>query len=256
MRLGMFMQPVHDPARNLTKVLEDDRETVKLADQLGYHEVWVGEHTAATSEPITDPLVFLATLIGETENIKLGTGVYCLPHHHPAQIAGQAALFDHLSKGRFQMGVGNGSLSSDVELFEVGGDTDRGAMVCESIEHILGIWAGDPPYDRGGEFWNVKIANVDRIEYGVGAFIKPYQQPHPPIAIPSCRPSPAARGSRVSLAGSRFREQHFFIRAIRLVIGRLTAKAPRKPAATQIRIYGGYRAVLSSLRQTLKPVTM
>ena len=183
MRLGMFMQPVHDPARNLTKVLEDDRETVKLADQLGYHEVWVGEHTAATSEPITDPLVFLATLIGETENIKLGTGVYCLPHHHPAQIAGQAALFDHLSKGRFQMGVGNGSLSSDVELFEVGGDTDRGAMVCESIEHILGIWAGDPPYDRGGEFWNVKIANVDRIEYGVGAFIKPYQQPHPPIAI-------------------------------------------------------------------------
>ena len=32
MRLGMFMQPVHNPARDLTKVLEDDRETVKLAD--------------------------------------------------------------------------------------------------------------------------------------------------------------------------------------------------------------------------------
>tara|TARA_Y100000766_G_scaffold280350_1_gene290045 strand:+ start:756 stop:1184 length:429 start_codon:yes stop_codon:yes gene_type:complete len=113
MRLGMFMQPVHDPARDLTKVLEDDRETVKLADQLGYHEVWVGEHTAATSEPITDPLVFLATLIGETEKIKLGSGVYCLPHHHPAQITGQAALFDHLSNGRFQMGISNGNLSSE-----------------------------------------------------------------------------------------------------------------------------------------------
>jgi alkanesulfonate monooxygenase SsuD/methylene tetrahydromethanopterin reductase-like flavin-dependent oxidoreductase (luciferase family) len=189
MRLGIFMQPVHDPKHDLTKVLEEDRQTVILADKLGYHEVWVGEHTAATSEPITDPMVFLATLIGETKQIKMGPGVYCLPHHHPAQLAGQAALFDHLSKGRFQMGVGNGSLSSDVELFEVGGDTDRGAMVQESIEHILGIWAGEPPYTREGAFWNVKIEDMGRLDYGVGAFIKPFQQPHPPIAISIMSPS-------------------------------------------------------------------
>ena len=47
MRLGMFMQPVHDPKRDLTQVLEEDRQTVILADKLGYHEIWVGEHTAA-----------------------------------------------------------------------------------------------------------------------------------------------------------------------------------------------------------------
>ncbi|PPR62907.1 MAG: 3,6-diketocamphane 1,6 monooxygenase [Alphaproteobacteria bacterium MarineAlpha4_Bin2] len=197
MHLGMFMQPVHDPKRELTKVLEDDRETIKLADRLGYREVWVGEHTAATSEPITDPLVFLATLIGETKQIKLGTGVYCLPHHHPAQIASQAALFDHLSKGRFQMGIGNGSLSSDVELFEVGGNNDRGAMVRESIEHILAIWSGTPPYNRKGEFWNVKIGDVSRLEHGVGAFIKPYQKPQPPIAISIMSP----KSSSARLAG-------------------------------------------------------
>jgi len=183
MRLGMFMQPVHNPARDLSTVLEDDRQTIIQADKLGFDEVWVGEHTAATSEPITDPLVFLATLIGETGQIKLGTGVYCLPHNHPARIASQSALFDHLSKGRFQMGVGNGSLSSDVELFEVGGDTDRGAMVRESIEHILAIWSGEAPYDRDGQFWNVKMKDVSRVNHGVAEFIKPLQQPHPPIAI-------------------------------------------------------------------------
>ena len=170
MRLGMFMQPVHDPKRNLTQVLEEDRQTVLLADQLGYHEIWVGEHTAATSEPITDPMVFLATLLGETKQIKMGPGVYCLPHHHPSRIAGQAALFDHLSKGRFQMGIGNGSLSSDVELFEVGGDTDRGAMVRESIEHILAIWDGEPPYSREGKFWNVPSRRV---------LPRVFQKPHP-----------------------------------------------------------------------------
>ena len=106
MRLGMFMQPVHDPKRDQTQVIDEDREAIILADELGFEEVWVGEHAAATVEPITAPLVFLATLLGETKNIKLGTGVFCLPNHHPAQVAGQSALFDHLSRGRFQMGIG------------------------------------------------------------------------------------------------------------------------------------------------------
>ena len=35
MKLGMFMQPVHDPKRNYTQVLDEDRETILLADELG-----------------------------------------------------------------------------------------------------------------------------------------------------------------------------------------------------------------------------
>ena len=189
MRLGMFMQPVHDPKRDLTQVLEEDREAILLAETLGFEEVWVGEHASATVEPITAPLMFLATLLGQTKTIKLGTGVFCLPNHHPAQVAGQAALFDHLSRGRFQMGIGTGSLSSDVELFEVGGDTDRGDMVRESIEHILAIWAGEPPYNRQGKYWNVKIEDMRRAAFGVGQFVKPFQQPHPPIAISIMSPN-------------------------------------------------------------------
>ena len=189
MRLGLFMQPVHDPARDLTQVLEEDRETILLADRLGFEECWVGEHASATVEPIPAPLVFLATLLGETKRIKLGTGVFCLPNHHPAQVAGQAALFDHLSRGRFQMGIGTGSLSSDVELFEVGDPAGRGAMVRESLEHILAIWSEDPPYDRGGERWSVRILDMGRSDFGVGHFIRPYQKPHPPIAISIMSPS-------------------------------------------------------------------
>jgi alkanesulfonate monooxygenase SsuD/methylene tetrahydromethanopterin reductase-like flavin-dependent oxidoreductase (luciferase family) len=199
MRLGMFMQPVHDPKRNFTQVLEEDRQTILLADKLGFDEVWVGEHTSATSEPITAPLVFLATLIEQTKRIKLGTGVFCLPQHHPAQVAGQAAMFDHLCKGRFQMGIGTGSLSSDVELFEVGGDTDRSAMVQESIEHILAIWEGKPPYNRQGKYWSVKIQDMGRVDYGVGEFPKPFQQPHPPIAISIMSPSSGS----AKIAGER-----------------------------------------------------
>ncbi|MBT6276954.1 MAG: LLM class flavin-dependent oxidoreductase, partial [Chromatiales bacterium] len=214
MHLGMFMQPVHDPKRDFGLVLEEDRQTIVLADKLGFEECWVGEHISATVEPITAPLVFLATLLQETHQIKLGTGVFCLPQHHPASVAAQAALFDHLSKGRFLMGIGTGSLSSDMELFDVGGSTDRSAMVRESIDHILAIWTQEPPFDRKGEYWTVALKDLSRQEYGVGAFIKPFQQPHPPISISIMSPnSTSARmaGERgwIPISGASFLQPRY-----------------------------------------------
>ena len=171
MQLGLFMQPVHDPVRDYTEVLEQDREAVILADQLGYSECWIGEHVSATTEPITSPLIFLASLLQETSQIKLGTGVFCLAIKHPALVAAEAALFDHLAKGRFLMGIGPGGLSSDLELFGVAGDdVDRGAMVQQSIDTILGIWAGEPPYRIEGDYWKIQIENLVAIIEGLVDF--------------------------------------------------------------------------------------
>ena len=62
--LGLFMMPLHPPARDLTTVLEEDRDLVKLADRLGYAEAWMGEHFTSTGEPVTSPLLFHASLAG------------------------------------------------------------------------------------------------------------------------------------------------------------------------------------------------
>ena len=134
MKLGLFM-----------KILQQDREAILLAEKLGYAEAWVGEHYSAATEPIPDPLQFMATLIPLTTSIKFGTSVLNLPQHHPAQVAGNCAMFDHLSAGRFIMGIGPGGLGSDFELFKVT-DKDRSEMMAESIEIIHKIWASDPPY--------------------------------------------------------------------------------------------------------------
>ncbi len=183
MQLGLFMQPVHDTRRDYTEILEQDRQTVILADKLGFRECWIGEHIAATTEPITSPLVFLASLLQETKQIQLGTGVFCLSIKHPAVVAAEAAMFDHLARGRFQMGIGTGGLSSDLELFKVAGDVDRGRMMRESIDMILKLWAGQPPYELKGEFWDISILDTSRSEFGVGSLPKPYQKPHPPLAV-------------------------------------------------------------------------
>ena len=75
MRLGVFTMPMHDPARDYTQVLEEDRQAIILADQLGYNEYWVGEHFSSLNEPVPSPLMLMASVIPETKNIVFGTGV-------------------------------------------------------------------------------------------------------------------------------------------------------------------------------------
>jgi alkanesulfonate monooxygenase SsuD/methylene tetrahydromethanopterin reductase-like flavin-dependent oxidoreductase (luciferase family) len=194
MRLGLFMMPVHPPDRTFSSTLAEDSEKSVLADRLGFEEVWLGEHFSATTEPIPSPLMFFAGLIERTKRISFGTAVINLPNHHPAIVAAEAAQFDHMSKGRFMLGVGPGGLVSDFELFKNADVHARNRMVIEAVDFIRRIWSQDPPYDFKGEFWNIEIKNGIVPELGVGYMPKPYRQGGPPISISLASPhSPSAR---------------------------------------------------------------
>ena len=172
MELGLFMQPVHRPDRDYTQALEEDREAILLADRLGYSECWIGEHFTATSEPIPSPLTFCATLIESTERIRFGTGVLSLPAVHPVVVASQTAMFDHLCRGRFILGVGPGSLSSDVEALGGADAPTRGRLVGEATDIILKLWTEDPPYEFDGEFFRFGIKDLTRLDWGVALAIE------------------------------------------------------------------------------------
>ena len=85
MKLGIFMMPVHPLHRDPVETLREDRETVILADKLGYHDAFIGEHLTDKAENITNSLLFLATLIHSTKKIKLGTGTCNLSQQHPTR---------------------------------------------------------------------------------------------------------------------------------------------------------------------------
>ena len=140
MRLGLFMMPVHPPGRTMSDTLREDTAKSLLADQLGFDELWMGEHFSAITEPFPSPLMFLAGLVPQTKNLTFGTAVINLPNHHPAIVAGEVAQFDHMSGGRFILGIGPGGLASDHELFEVGDGAKRGRMFVEAIDHMIKIY--------------------------------------------------------------------------------------------------------------------
>lgn len=188
MRLGLFQMPLHPPQRPMHETIAEDRDKIIYADKLGFHEAWVGEHFSATTEPLSSPMMFMASLLSETKDIIFGTGVVALPNHHPAIVAAEAAQFDQLSRGRFIFGVGPSGLASDHELF---GNTDpviRNERMMESIDIILQIWSQDPPYDIKGKHWHIKITDAIIPELGVGYLPKTYQQPHPPVAMSAMSP--------------------------------------------------------------------
>ena len=190
--LGMFTMPFHHPDRDYATILEEDQEAIILADRLGFTEAYVGEHFSSWSERITSPLIFLATVINRTNQIRLGTGVINLPQLHPATVAAHAAMFDHLCRGRFIMGIGPGGLVSDLEMFDVGQAELRPQMVIESIDAILALWGQDPPYRIDGRFWKIALENSIWPEFKVGYVPRPYQQPHPPIALSILTPNSAS----------------------------------------------------------------
>jgi len=146
MRLGLFTMPLHPLHRDPAVTLQEDRDAIILADRLGFHDAFVGEHLTDQAENVTNSFIFLATLIDATKTIKLATGTSNLSQAHPTLIAAHAAMFDHLSKGRFIFGVSPGALLSDAEALGMMQD-DRNKIFAEAIDVILQIWERDPPYD-------------------------------------------------------------------------------------------------------------
>jgi limonene 1,2-monooxygenase len=111
------MAPFHArPGENPTLGLHRDLEIAQHLDRLGYDEIWFGEHHSGGAEIISSPEMFCAWVAGQTNRIKVGAGVISLPYHNPLWVAERAILLDHLTRGRFMLGIGPGALATDADM--------------------------------------------------------------------------------------------------------------------------------------------
>jgi alkanesulfonate monooxygenase SsuD/methylene tetrahydromethanopterin reductase-like flavin-dependent oxidoreductase (luciferase family) len=187
MRLGFFTMPIHPVDKDWRISLREDREAFVLADELGFVEGYVGEHTTDRAENITSAMMFIASMIEATKRIKLGTCTINLPNTHPAAVAANVAMLDHMLDGRFIFGISPGGLLSDAEVFG-NLDANRNEMFVEAIDQVLAIWSGAAPYDLAGKYWRISTARTLMADVGQGFIGKPLQQPHPPIVVTAVAP--------------------------------------------------------------------
>jgi probable F420-dependent oxidoreductase len=119
-----------------------------------------------------DPLVALATAVATTERIRLGTGILLAAQHDPIVLAKQIASLDHLSGGRFTLGIGFGWNRAEAE--DHGVDfARRHAIVREHVLCMQALWSQEQA-EFHGEFVDLPPA---------WAWPKPLQQPRVRVLI-------------------------------------------------------------------------
>ena len=180
MRFGAFLAPYHAPGDNPTLALERDLELIVRLDGLGFDEAWVGEHHSTGWETIASPEIFLAVAAERTRHIRLGTGVVSLPYHHPLMVADRIVLLDHLTRGRIDFGVGPGGHLTDARMLGIDPGMLRPRMA-EALDVVVRLFTETAPITVESDWFSLTDAVLQ---------LRPFQDPHPPIAVTSME-SPA-----------------------------------------------------------------
>jgi limonene 1,2-monooxygenase len=175
LRFGIFMAPFHIAGENPTLAIERDLELVAHLDRLGYDEAWIGEHHSAGSEIIACPEIFIAAAAERTRHIKLGTGVVSVAYHNPFLVAERAVLLDHMTRGRFMLGVGPGSLPTDAVMLGLD-PTETRPLLEEGLDVIMKLLTTDEPVNSQTKMWNLVDARLH---------LRPYSSPLFDIAVPA-----------------------------------------------------------------------
>ena len=106
-----------------------------LADELGFDSIWMTEHHFSDYSISPNPLFYLAYLAGRTKRVRLGTQVVVVPWHDPVRLAEQISLLDHVSRGRYILGVGRGLARREFEGLRI--DQNEGRMRFDEYTQLV-----------------------------------------------------------------------------------------------------------------------
>ncbi|MFI5910674.1 TIGR03560 family F420-dependent LLM class oxidoreductase [Dactylosporangium sp. NPDC051541] len=157
---------------------DDILEVAKHAEATGWDGVYVADHFMPNAVPGRDPrgpMLECATLItalgAVVPRVRLGTLVYGNTYRHPAVLANMAATLDHVTGGRFTLGVGAGWQVNEHEQYgiELPAVKRRLDRFVEALEVLHGLLRR-PVTDFAGEYYQLAGAVCEP---------KPVQSPLP-----------------------------------------------------------------------------
>ncbi len=168
-RFGIFMAPFHRAGENPTLALQRDLDLIQHLDHMGWDEAWIGEHHSAGSEIIASPEIFIASAAERTRHIKLGTGVVSVSYHNPLWVAERAVLLDHLTRGRFMLGLGPGSLPTDASMVGLDQHQTRN-LLAEGANIVMHLLASEEPLTFRNDRWDLRDARLHLRPYSAPLF--------------------------------------------------------------------------------------
>lgn len=166
----------------------------RQAEDAGWDGLFIEDyitHWMAPDAPTLDPWISLAAVAAHTKSIHLGITVTPLSRRRPWKVAREAVTLDHLSNGRFTLGIGLGGPKDPMNFDrfnEVVNPRTRAEMLDEAVEIIAGLWTGEW-FSYAGEHYK-----VDHVRF----LPTPLQKPRIPIWVGGGYPNvgPLRRAAR------------------------------------------------------------
>ncbi|MFI0371620.1 LLM class flavin-dependent oxidoreductase [Actinomadura sp. 1N219] len=136
--------------------LGEVRALARLADRDGLDLLGVQDHPYAADQ--ADTFALIATLLADTERLRVFPDVASLPLRGPAVLAKQAATLDLLSGGRFELALGAGAFWPAISAMggphRTAGEALRALE--EAIEIIRAMWRPGETVKVSGTHYTVK----------------------------------------------------------------------------------------------------
>ena len=178
MEFGVFYQLPCAEDQSPAQRYADTIAQSQLADELGFHSVWLAElHFNPEFSIMSAPLLVASAIAQTTKRIKVGTAVNLMPLHNPVRLAEEAATLDVISGGRAIFGIGRGS--NPRQFAGYGVDIAEGReRFLEALDFVLKAWGCDE-LSYEGEYFQAQELRIRP---------KPLQDPHPPVYIASNSP--------------------------------------------------------------------
>jgi len=164
--------------RSSNQFVADITAEALLADKLGMHSAWIGEHHFNSLGVLSCPDIVLGYVAANTTRIRLAPAVTVLPLHPPIRVAEQWATLDLLSNGRVDFAAGRGYDQREYLPFHVSFADNQGIFE-EGLELVRRLWQAEGRISHRGKhysFEDVRITPkpVQRpIPTYVGSFSKP-----------------------------------------------------------------------------------
>ena len=137
-------------------------ERARAAEAAGFGGIAGMDHLAppmAEHTPMYSSMVTNTWIAAHTERLRISSLVLCDSFRLPAVLANEAVSIDHASGGRYELGIGWGSVPTEFTIYGVGSTEPRERVerLRESLEVMTRLWAGET-VDYDGEFHQLKGA--------------------------------------------------------------------------------------------------
>ena len=134
-------------------------ERAVVAERSGFTGIAFMDHLAppmAETQPMYEAMTLATWVAARTERLIVSHLVLCNALRHPAVLARQAVTLDHASGGRFELGIGSGSVPDELVTYGVTADGPgaRVSRLGETLELFERLWSGEP-VQFDGEFFQL-----------------------------------------------------------------------------------------------------